>query len=323
MEIKKDINNIHDKSYKDLLSNKEVFINMIDSFIDTEWAKFIKKSEDLFLIDKSYILSDYEELESDIVYRAKIGEEEVIFYVLLEFQSSVDYSMPIRLFGYISEIWRDVLKNIDKKTIKRKDFRLPAIVPIVLYNGEDKWTASREFKNIVSRSEIFGDNIINFKYELLDVNRYEKEELVDLGNIISAIFMLDQKVDFLEFIDRLKEIALTFNNLDDKQKMLLKHWLRNVMSDELKDELKDNIENILNVDKSEVAIMTSNISKTIKEMQYTTRQQGIKEGIERGIERGIELAIRKMILKGMDAETISNILEVNIDTVKIIENKLN
>jgi hypothetical protein len=45
------------------------------------------------LIDKSFVLPDYAELESDLIYKGKIGEDEVIIYVLLEFQSSVDYRM--------------------------------------------------------------------------------------------------------------------------------------------------------------------------------------------------------------------------------------
>lgn len=82
---------------------------------------------------------------------------------------------------------------------------------------------------------------------------------MDLGNIISAIFMLDQKVDFIEFINRLKDIALTFNELDEKEKMILRHWLRNVMSDYIKSKLKNDIENILIINKQEVETMTSNI----------------------------------------------------------------
>jgi len=42
-------------------------------------------SEFGYNIKKSYILSDYEELESDIVYKATIENKEVIFYILLEF----------------------------------------------------------------------------------------------------------------------------------------------------------------------------------------------------------------------------------------------
>ncbi|MGL5084825.1 MAG: Rpn family recombination-promoting nuclease/putative transposase [Clostridium sp.] len=134
MKHRKDINNVHDKSYKHLLSSKDIFEDLIKSFVNKSWSKDITK-ENLERVDKSFILSDYEELESDILYKAKIGEEEVMFYILLEMQSTPDYSMPIRLYMYMGEIWRDHLKNFTKKEVKRKDFKLPAIIPIVLYNG--------------------------------------------------------------------------------------------------------------------------------------------------------------------------------------------
>ena len=105
MSLKKDVNNINDKSYNDLYSNKEVFIDLVKKTLNATWAKELK-IEQLTLVNKSYISSDYEETESDIVYKAKVNGSEVIFYILLEFQSSVDYTMPLRLFFYISEILR-------------------------------------------------------------------------------------------------------------------------------------------------------------------------------------------------------------------------
>ena len=130
MSLKKDINNIHDKSYKDLYSNKEVFIDLVNKTLNATWAKELKV-EQLTLVNKSYISSDYEETESDIVYKAKVNGKEVIFYILLEFQSSVDYTMPLRLFFYISEILREYAKNAKHKAYD-KNIKIPAIVPLVL-----------------------------------------------------------------------------------------------------------------------------------------------------------------------------------------------
>ncbi|WBL45250.1 Rpn family recombination-promoting nuclease/putative transposase [Clostridium estertheticum] len=123
MSFKKDINNIHDKSYKDLFSTSDAFLSFVNTFIQGDWVDKLEKDK-LILVDKSYILSDYEELESDIVYNATIGEDNIIFYVLLELQSSVDHSMPIRLLMYMVELWRDILRNSEKKEIKRKSKRL-------------------------------------------------------------------------------------------------------------------------------------------------------------------------------------------------------
>lgn len=94
--MKKDINNIHDKSYKTLFSNKNIFLNLINDFTEEQWKEELT-ADNLTLVNKFFILADYEEVEADIIYQAEIGGQKVIFYVLLEFQSSIDHSMPIRL----------------------------------------------------------------------------------------------------------------------------------------------------------------------------------------------------------------------------------
>ena len=214
--MKKDINNIHDKGYKDLYSSKEVFSNLVKDTLNFPWAKEIKQS-DLILVDKSYILPNYHDKESDIVYRAKIGDEEVIFFVLLEFQSTVDYSMPIRLFFYISEILRREINPEEIKS-KMKNIKIPAVVPIVLYNGQKPWDAKVSFRNIVNKEELFGNSIIDFTYNIVDVNNYSRDRLLTLKNVTGAIFLLDQKINEEEFLERIKLIALTFDRMSESER---------------------------------------------------------------------------------------------------------
>ena len=128
-----------------LYSNKVVFLDLVKEMLKAPWAKNLKE-ENLVLVDKECILSD--------------------------FQSTVDYRMPLRLFFYINEILREYAKNLNKK-----GFNVPAVIPIVLYNATRKWNAPRYFKEIVNKSELFGDNIVNFKYELFDVNHLNDENL--------------------------------------------------------------------------------------------------------------------------------------------------
>jgi hypothetical protein len=176
MGHKRAMNNIHDRSYKDLYSNKIVFLDLVKEMLKAPWAKDLKE-ENLVLVDKEYILSDYEENEADIVYRANIN-----------------------------------------------------------YNATRKWNAPRYFKDIVNENELFRDNIVNFKYELFDVNhQYTKEDLIKNNNITSAIFLLDQKVEALEFFERLKAVALKFNKLTSREKEILKHWLRNTVDETIRE----------------------------------------------------------------------------------------
>ena len=290
--------------YKNLYSHKEVFLDLVKEMLKAPWAKELK-AENLILVDKEYILSDYEENESDIVYKANIDGKEVIFYILLEFQSSVDYRMPLRLFFYINEILREYIKNLNKEDKKnKKGFNVPAVIPIVLYNATREWNAPRYFKDIVNKSELFGDNIVNFKYELFDVNhQYTKEDLIKNNNITSAIFLLDQKVEPLEFLDRLKAVALEFNKLTDTHKMILKHWIRNTVDETIAEDAVK----ILDSNKEGVEKMVANNAFMIEEMKEKVKKEGIKEEKIAIVKNAINL--------GMDDESISKLTGLSIEEV--------
>jgi len=206
----------------------------------------------------------------------------------LEFQATVDYRMPLRLLFYINEIYIEYTKNLNNKDKKnKKGFNVPAVVPIVLYNATRKWNVPRYFKDIVKNNELFGENIVNFKYELFDVNhQYTKEELIKNNSITSAIFLLDQKVEALEFMDRIKAIALEFNRLTENQKRILKHWIRNTKEETIANEAIK----ILDCEKEEVNEMVANNAFMIEEMKAKAEKDGKGHGKS-------ELVINQLIMK--------------------------
>ena len=103
-------------------------------------------------------------------YKVNTKEGTIYLFFLLELQSYNDFTMPFRLLVYMIAIWVDYFKNCDKNVRKQKDFRLPAIMPIVLHNGEKNWTAARNFKEMIAHANVFGDYVVNFKYELVSIN---------------------------------------------------------------------------------------------------------------------------------------------------------
>ena len=74
--MKKDIHHIHDKTYRSFFENKEIFLQLLQSFVKETWTTKLHKEQ--LTEDKShYILRDFEESEADIVYRATIDGDEV------------------------------------------------------------------------------------------------------------------------------------------------------------------------------------------------------------------------------------------------------
>lgn len=297
-KVKKNMHHIHDKSYKDIYSKKEIAIDLFRNYVNKEFTKDLN-SDNLTLVNKSYISSDYEESESDIVYRAKIGDNETIFYILLEFQSKIDYRMPIRLFFYISEILREYSKNHEHSK-NDKNIRIPAVVPIVLYNGNKEWDAETEFRKIYYNNEIFHEGILNFKYYIFDINNsFTKDELLKNKNATAAIFLLDQKVNPKEYLDRVKNIALLFNNLSEEELKAIKHWIRNT-TEEI---LAEKAINILEADNKEVVNVVANNANIIEEMEEKAKKV-----------KAIEIATN--LLDVLDDETIALKTGLSIEEVK-------
>ncbi|KKC30248.1 Rpn family recombination-promoting nuclease/putative transposase [Caldanaerobacter subterraneus KAk] len=293
--VKEAIHNQHDKGYKFLLSSKRVFIELLRSFVKQEWVNDIDEAN-VVKVDKSFVLQDFADKEADLVYRVRLKEKEVIFYILMELQSTVDYQMPYRLLLYMVEIWRSILKDVPKKESRKKDFKLPVIVPIVLYNGSRKWTAKTSYKETLNSYETFGEYAVDFKYILIDVNRYTKEELLRLENLIASVFLLEQRVEFEEMMARLRELSEILNNLDKDEILLFKAWFKKILLARLPGKERGNIERIIDENK-EVGMMISNLEKTILQEMKEREKKGMKKGIEKGMEKGMGVTVLKLLEK--------------------------
>jgi len=156
-------NQKHDEGYKYILSKASNFLHFLKKYFPSPWTADISVG-DLEKVDRSFITPEFGEIDSDLIYKLKIGGSDVYFYILVELQSQIDHTMPFRLLRYMVELLSDIFQNIEEKVRTRMDFRLPAIVPIILYNGDNNWTVVRTFREYTENYKIFGDNIINLRW---------------------------------------------------------------------------------------------------------------------------------------------------------------
>ncbi|MCX6089877.1 MAG: Rpn family recombination-promoting nuclease/putative transposase, partial [Candidatus Atribacteria bacterium] len=240
--------------------------------------------------------------------------QEVIFFLLLELQSTVDFQMPYRLLLYLVEIWRDFLKNTPPNEAERKEFLLPSVIPLVLYNGEAPWTAKQTFGEYLSGGELFEEYLLNFRYFLIDVHRYTEEELLTLSNLIGAVFYLDQENDGKELIRRLKKIIGFFRDMPDELIILFMHWIKFAFSAKVPRSLQESIRKIINESKpNEVNTMISNLAKTLEEMEQKAEK--------RGEMKKAKIIVRQMLRKGMDEELIAELTGLSREEVEKMKEK--
>ena len=172
--------NIHDSGYKKLFSNRTIFRQLLETFVSQEWVNSLDfdKCEPL---DKSFISEHYKETESDLIYKVQFHDREVYIYILIEFQSTVDPFMALRVLNYITNFYMDFLVN------NREVKKLPALFPIVLYNGSAPWTAPVNLAALIEQNPPLGRFALDFEYFLIAENQYSQEALLKIRNIVSIV----------------------------------------------------------------------------------------------------------------------------------------
>lgn len=140
--------------------------------------------------------------------KVKLRGKDSYICVLLEFQSTVERFMALRVLNYMTNFYMDFL------TSNKNPQMLPPLFPIVLYNGDHKWTAPLEISKLIENHKLMGDFGIRFKYFKVAENEFARNELLKIRNIVSTLFLAESHYD----IDLLTpELLLLFEREKDKQ----------------------------------------------------------------------------------------------------------
>jgi hypothetical protein len=293
----------HDEGYRKIMADKDSFLHFLNKYIEASWVGGIT-ADDLEQINTTYIDDDYLKRESDIIY--KIESKNVFFYTLLELQSEPDFSMPFRLLKYMVNLLDDIFKNTEESKRTAKSFKLPAIVPIVLYNGEGSWTPVMSFKEYTSNYGDFGDNIIDFKYILFDLNRYNESDILTTYKLLDFVFTLDLKHYSRSISDSdetLRKLAKLPHELTDDEIKEFLRWIKYARSGGNIDE------NLLNE-----AIMAFKKGE-VETMSYAMGRAMEKEREQAGDNRAVLIA-RKMLKSGKPIEEIIEFTDLTREEVE-------
>ncbi len=257
------INQKHDKIFKEMLSDKKSTVDFINSFLHLNLVE-----DDIEKYEKEFRTSEFSNVEADVVY--KIKNKNV--FILIEHQSSVDYKMSYRIMRYKYAI---IESAIDKKRLKEKSYRIPMVIPVVLYTGKRKWKKLL-INDIEEKVEGYAENWL--EYTLIDVNKFSKEQLLADNLIITKAMLIEKSKNKEELYKNIEDVInmqkerRAFNNLQ-----LEKLIAYELSGTEDKNIMHEFIEKIRDIEGSE-EIMT-NASRIINREIRKQRKEGREEGI--------------------------------------------
>ena len=325
----------HDRSYKRLFSNPVILRQLLETCVDEPWVSELDFSSLEYLstehVDKRLIAS-----QNDMLFQIRFADSPALLLVILEFQSTPDRFMALRVLNYLCTVYKSYLKknkNKKNKTIKT----LPPVFPIVLYNGADPWPSPLQISDLIDIPEESGKMrslrayIPSFKYLCIDAKHYNEEILEEKQSLVSSLFLLEKNWE---------------EGVESRTKQSAEYIAKHLKKEENKEATHDLIDYIvfrLNLERMEGNRILAGefstaeeISKMIEDglerMKQRERKIGIEIGEERGIqigeERGIQIGeergeheqkvktAKKLLAKGYPPGEVAEIVELDEEEIR-------
>jgi len=203
-------------------------------------------------------------------------------YLLIEFQSSVDRFMALRMMVYVGLLYQDL---ISQKQLG-PDGLLPPVLPVVLYNGETRWRAPTTLAALLPKVPAFLAPLQpQMQYVLIDEGAYPASALSALPkNLVAAIFKLEQPQHPAEIQRILAEVLEATKGPEYVQvRRIIALWIRAALNRNRRypiplPELDD---------LQELSVMLSQrIEEWAKAYMATGEEKGLEKGLEQGLLKG-------------------------------------
>ena len=265
-----------DASRKLLFSHPRMVEDLLTGFIAEPWSDALDFAT-LENRSAAFVSDDLRQRYGDSLWRLRCGE--TWLYVPLEFQSTVDRSMAVRLLTYTGLLYQDLLRRGEVGP----DGKLPPVLPVVFYNGRrSRWTAPLDVTDTVSSVvEALARYQPSLRYFLLDVGRYGADDL-PCGNLVSALILLENSRTPTELergLDRV--VAWVRGPGEHELKRAFGEWIRQVL-------LRRRFPEAALERAAELEEVRTMLEEQVQEWTRQWFEEGREEGREQGLERGIE-----------------------------------
>ena len=189
----------HDSLYHRLFDHPAMVAELLREFLAGPWLDGLDL-DSMTRENAKYHPETGDRREGDMVWRIPRRDGgETYLILLLEFQSSSDPWMALRMLVYAGLLWQQLLRE------KRlpPDGRLPPILPVVLYNGERRWAAPLALHELIGLTE---DSPLwrwqpAMRYQIVDEGAFAEDDLARREALVALLFRLERSSDPVQIVD--------------------------------------------------------------------------------------------------------------------------
>jgi len=310
----------HDKLFKAVFSEPANAVVHFESFLPAELKTALDMARAQH-VPGSFVDEALSERHTDLLYRipwrqdSDTEDREILLYVIFEHQSTIDPMMAFRMTAYSVRVWEFWLQEHPGSKL------LPPILPLVLYHGEQKWTAATELRELFDLKGVepaAEDALIPFLPKLqIMVNEVGSipDEMLPGRGVVRLTLLLFKHGRGPNVLDQMPQWEQEFRVLVSsgepglRNLALLVEYLLTVNEHVSVDALGEFLAPM--GDKAREIPMT---------VGQQLREEGLREGLQRGrqegrIEEKRELA-RKALAKGMSPSEVAELTELSLEEVQ-------
>lgn len=274
--MKPSIHQPHDKFFKLSLAEIVVAKEFFSAHLPANLLKKIDLAT-LKLEKESFIDEAYKDTEADVVYSARMGDTTTYLYILCEQQTEVDPWLAFRLLGYTVRIM-----DLHHKQHPRDP--LPLVYPIVVYTGDEPWSAPLDIFPLFAEAENLAREIMFKPYQLQDVKRTSDDELrqQELSGLVAFSLKYRRARDFQRF---LKELLPWVNQVEVHHAAQGTSLGRIVLKYVIDDSPEGNKDLLV---QEAQHYLSQELQGDIMTIAQQWKQEGIQIGVLQGMQRGVE-----------------------------------
>ena len=183
----------HDGIYHRLFDHPGMVAELLREFVAGPWLDDLDL-EGMERLNARFHAETGERREGDMVWRIPRHDgSDTYLVLLLEFQSTPNPWMALRVLVYASLLWQQL---VDEKRLP-PDGRLPPILPVVLYNGDRRWAAPLALHDLVG---LPGNSPLwqwqpAMSYQIVDEGAFPEDDLARRDALPALLFRLECSPD--------------------------------------------------------------------------------------------------------------------------------
>ena len=289
-----------DEFYKILFAFPRVVRDLVRGFLPDQWTDDLDL-DNLQLLPTAYVSDSWHKRYGDRVWKVPYREGTdhplgAYAVLVLEFQSEVDVTMPVRMLVYTGLLMQELLRQRQGMV---SDAKLPRAMPVVIHRGRQRWTAPLSMSEMALPGHDMEDFQPRMSYFPLDEWHLSPHDLPKRNLVSSLIALETSEGDALDCA-----VATLATLLDDPVdapiRRAFRDWVERLRPLQALAQRRPSTAVLTEQKMTLLESVNERLQKWYDELERQAKERGMARGLEQGLEQGIEQGIEQGMARGRE-----------------------